>query len=86
MKLFVGDTLCCELNEQKKFYHILGITEGKVTLAEIHEAGNLKERDRDKKDYFKYIFKAPSKLKDFKARLVHVDECGFVYDPGFKEK
>ena len=86
MRLFVGDTLCCELNEQKKFYHILGITDGKVTLAEIHEAGNLKERDRDKKDYFKYIFKAPSKLKDFKARLVHVDECGFVYDPGFKEK
>jgi CRISPR-associated endonuclease Csn1 len=86
MRLFVGDTLCCELNEQKKFYHILGITDGKVTLAEIHEAGNLKERDRDKKDYFKYIFKAPSKLKDFKARLIHVDECGFVYDPGFKEK
>lgn len=86
MRIIVGDTLCCEINEKKNYYLVLGITKGKITLAELFEAGNLKERDRDKNDYFKYILKAPSKLKDLKTRIVHVDECGFVYDPGFKEK
>ncbi|MBR4917160.1 MAG: type II CRISPR RNA-guided endonuclease Cas9 [Fibrobacter sp.] len=86
MRIIVGDTLCCEINEKKNYYLVLGITKGKITLAEPFEAGNLKERDRDKNDYFKYILKAPGKLKDLKTRIVHVDECGFVYDPGYKEK
>lgn len=86
MRIFVGDTLCCEIENKKVLYHVLGVTDGKVTMVEHFEAGNLRERDRDKNDYLKYFVKSPNTLKPLKARIVHVDECGFVYDPGFKEK
>ena len=86
MSLFIGDTLCCEKDGKRILYHILGITDQKITMAELFEAGNLKERDKNKTDYFKYTYKKASTLKPLKARIVHVDECGFVYDPGFKEK
>lgn len=85
MRVRVGDTMLCEDDDKRTLFHILGITPGKITMVEIHEAGNLRERDRDKNDYLKYTFKNPNTLKPLKARLVHVDECGFVYDPGFKE-
>ena len=86
MRIFVGDTLCCEIDGKKVLYHVLGITDGRITMVEHYEAGNLRERDRDKKDYFKYTVKTPNTLKSLKARNIHVDECGFIYDPGFKEK
>lgn len=86
MSLFIGDTLCCEIDGKRVLYHILGITDQKITMAELFEAGNLKERDRSKNDVFKYTYKKASTLKPLKARIVHVDECGFVYDPGFREK
>ena len=86
MRIFVGDTLCCEIDGQKVLYHVLGITEGKITMVEHFEAGNLKERNGNKEDYLKYTVKSPNKLKALHPRIVHVDECGFVYDPGFKEK
>ena len=86
MRIFVGDTLCCEIDNTKTFYLVLGITDGIITMVEPYEAGNLRERSRSKTDYLKYTFKSPNALKPIKARIVHVDECGFVYDPGFKEK
>lgn len=86
MRIIVGDTLACEVNGVRTLYHVLGITPGKFTLVPLYEAGNLHERARDKKDYFSYVFKSPDRLRQMKSRLVHVDECGFVYDPGFKEK
>lgn len=86
MRIIVGDTLACEVDGIRILYHILGITPGKITMVEIYEAGNLRERSRNKNDYLKYTFKNPNTLRSIKARLVHVDECGFVYDSGFKEK
>ena len=86
MRIFVVDTICCEIENQKILYHVLGITDGTITMVELYEAGNLRERSRSKTDYLKYTFKTPNTLKPLKARVIHVDECGFVYDPGFKEK
>ena len=86
MRIFVGDTLCCETENKKILYHVLAITDGMITMVEPYEAGNLRERSRSKTDYLKYTFKSPNALKPIKTRIVHVDECGFVYDPGFKEK
>ncbi len=86
MRIFVGDTLCCEIDSVKVLYHVLGITDGRITMVEHFEAGNLRERDRDKNDYLKYIVKSPNTLKPLKTRIIHIDECGFVYDPGFREK
>jgi len=86
MRLIVGDTICREINGQKEFLRLVKMSLGRITFAPIFEAGALKTRDSDPKDPFKYITMSPNLLKQNKVRLIHVDECGFVYDPGFKEK
>ena len=86
MRLIVGDTICRETNGQKEFLRLVKMSLGRITFAPIFEAGALKTRDSDPKDPFKYITMSPNLLKQNKVRLIHVDECGFVYDPGFKEK
>ncbi|WP_119388161.1 type II CRISPR RNA-guided endonuclease Cas9 [Taklimakanibacter lacteus] len=57
---------------------------GQVTLAEAHEAGDLKRRNDSPVDIdpFKYFAPTPGGLKRIKARQVRVDELGRVLDPG----
>lgn len=57
---------------------------GQITLAEPHEAGDLKRRDATSSDLdpFKYFSPTPGGLKRVKARQVKVDELGRVLDPG----
>ena len=57
---------------------------GQITLAEPHEAGDLKRRDATSNDFdpFKYFSPTPGGLKRVKARQVKVDELGRVLDPG----
>jgi len=57
---------------------------GQITLAEPHEAGDLKRRDATSNDIdpFKYFSPTPGGLKRVKARQVRVDELGRVLDPG----
>ena len=86
MRLIVGDTVCREINGKKDYLRLVKMSLGRITFAPIFEAGALKTRDSDPKDPFKYITISPNLLKQNKTRLIHVDECGFVYDPGFKEK
>ena len=86
MRLIVGDTVCRETNSKKDYLRLVKMSLGRITFAPIFEAGALKTRDSDPKDPFKYITMSPNLLKQNKVRLIHVDECGFVYDPGFKEK
>lgn len=86
MRLRVGDTICREKNSHKEYLRLVKMSLGRITFAGIFEAGALKSRDADPKDPFKYITMSPNLLKQNKVRLVHVDECGFVYDSGFKEK
>lgn len=57
-------------------------TNGSMQLAPPHESGNLKSRDKDNSDDFKYINTSASGLKKHKARQVRVDELGRVWDPG----
>lgn len=61
---------------------------GQVTLAEPHEAGDLKRRDAMSKDIdpFKYFSPTPGGLKRVKARQVRVDELGRVLDPGWRPR
>ncbi len=58
---------------------------GQITLAELHEAGDLKRRNEapNEKDPFKYLSPTAGGLKKVKARQVRVDELGRVSDPGF---
>ena len=82
MRLRKGDLLKIEHDGRHRIMFIAGFTEGRLTLAEHHEA-NIDARSRNKT--FKYLFKAPSALKPMAARLVGVDVLGYVNDPGFRE-
>lgn len=61
---------------------------GQVTLAEPHEAGDLKRRDALSNDIdpFKYFSPTPGGLKRVKARQVRVDLLGRVLDPGPRDR
>jgi len=56
---------------------------GQITIAAAHEAGDLKRRDANLDDPFKYSSPTAGGLKKLKARQVRVDESGRVFDPGF---
>lgn len=86
MRLIVGDTVCREVNGKKELLRLVKMSLGVIVFAPIHEAGALKARNSNPNDPFKYISMSPNTLKQNKIRIIHVDECGFVYDPGFKEK
>ncbi len=58
---------------------------GQITLAAHNEAGELKSRDSDGADPFKYYSPTAGGLKKAKARQVRIDELGRVWDPGFKD-
>jgi CRISPR-associated endonuclease Csn1 len=57
---------------------------GQIAFAEHREGGNLKERDADKSDCFKYLLKNSGALSSLKARRVTIDFLGLVHDPGFE--
>jgi CRISPR-associated endonuclease Csn1 len=56
--------------------------EGQMTFADHTEAGNLKARDANRKDPFRYLNKSASRLKLDGARKVRVLPDGRIYDPG----
>lgn len=77
LRLIVDDTV--QLNHpEAKYWRVAMISEGKAAFVPIHEGGNLRDRNRDKDDLFKYLVKSPNPLKELSCREVHVDECGFV--------
>lgn len=84
MRLRVDDMLAIEQNGKRRIMRIVKLTEGEIVLAEHHEGGSLKKRDTDPNDEFNYLTKAPSKLKELRARRVFVDPIGRVLDPGFR--
>jgi CRISPR-associated endonuclease Csn1 len=61
---------------------------GQITLAEPHEAGDLKRRDAAPNDLdpFKYFAPTTGGLKRVKARQVRIDELGRVLDPGSRDR
>ncbi len=61
---------------------------GQITLAEPHEAGDLKRRDATPNDLdpFKYIAPTAGGLKRIKTRQVRIDELGRVFDPGPRDR
>ena len=61
-------------------------TAGQIFFAGHREAGNLKARDADHEDPFKYFSKAASGLGNVQARQVRVDETGRVFDPGPQDR
>lgn len=84
MRLCKGDLMVLEEGTMPRVMRIAKFTEGMIALVDHNEA-NVDARARDKESGFKYMFKAPSKLKAARARLVGVDVLGHVNDRGFRE-
>ncbi len=56
--------------------------DGRMCFVRHNEAGNLKARDGDTDDPFRYIVMVASTLKLLEARRIRVDEIGTISDPG----
>lgn len=84
MRLCQDDMVALGTDEQRKIYRVIKFTKGNLTLARHEQGGDLKHRDKDSDDDFKYLNKAASSLHEAKARRVFVTELGYVLDPGFK--
>ena len=85
MRIRGGDMLAIEDEGQegsRKIMRVVKFSKGKIALAAHMEAGALKARDKDKDDPFKYKTVSPSGLQKLRARIIHVDPAGRVFDPG----
>ena len=81
MRLCRDDIVAIGDKQNRRLMRVAMLSDGKISLCEHNEGGNLKERDQSKDDIFKYMVKAPSKLKEMGARRVFVDALGLVKDP-----
>lgn len=81
MRICRDDIVAINNNDDRRLMRVTMLSDGIITLSENHEGGNLRERDRNKEDVFKYMYKSPSKLKELNARRVFVDVLGRVKDP-----
>lgn len=86
LSLHQDDLLAVERDGQdRKLMRVVKFGQnGQVTLAEPHEAGDLKRRDALPSDVdpFKYFSPTAGGLKRVKARQVRIDELGRIWDPG----
>ncbi|SMH60270.1 type II CRISPR RNA-guided endonuclease Cas9 [Azospirillum agricola] len=81
-RLFKGDLLALGVAPDRQILRVVKFSEGQIVLASHHEAGNLKARDADKGDPFKYRYSSPEALRKAQARPAGVDLLGYVHDKG----
>jgi CRISPR-associated endonuclease Csn1 len=87
MSLRQNDLVAIETKEGRAIMRVVKFsTNGSLQLAAHQEAGNLKARDADKDDYFKYLNSSASGLQKLAARKVRVTADGKIYDPGPLDK
>ncbi len=84
MRIYKGDLLALGSKEERRIYRIVKIRQDqkKLFLAMHNESGDLKKRDADKKDPFRYLPAPVSSLQKNSARKVSVDVLCRVRDPG----
>ncbi|MFN3449465.1 MAG: type II CRISPR RNA-guided endonuclease Cas9 [Roseococcus sp.] len=82
MRLHKDDVVAFGLGEARRLLRVVKFSGGQVVLAPLHEAGNLKARDADRNDPFKYVNASRSRFAEEQARKVRVDPAGRVFDPG----
>jgi CRISPR-associated endonuclease Csn1 len=83
MRIHKGDMLLVEPDGREQVMRVVKFSSGKICLSG-HKEGNVDARDRDEADDFHYLQLAPSRLKDYRARLVGVSVLGYTNDPGFR--
>jgi CRISPR-associated endonuclease Csn1 len=82
MRIHKNDVVAFGTGAQRRLLRIVKFRDGEVNLAPPFEAGNLKSRDADRSDGFKYISASVTRFRNEAARKVHVDATGRVRDPG----
>jgi CRISPR-associated endonuclease Csn1 len=82
MRLHKYDVVAFGVGEARKLLRVVKFRRGEVSLAELHESGNLKVRDAAKDDPFKYVSASISRFTTERARKVFVDPAGRVFDQG----
>lgn len=85
LRLHKNDLVAFGEAEGRRILRVVKLSEGRVTLAPHNESGNLKARDADKNDPFKYINGSVASFAREKARQVWVDPAGRLHDPGPRE-
>jgi len=82
MRLHKYDVVAFGVGEARRLLRVVKFREGQVNFADVHESGNLKARDADKADPFKYVNASTSRFAVENARKVFVDPSGRVLDQG----
>nr|VFJ70279.1 MAG: CRISPR-associated endonuclease, Csn1 family [Candidatus Kentron sp. FW] len=82
MRLRVNDMLELEESDDRWIMRVVKLSKGQITLARDREAGNLKARDADKADPFKYLTLSPAGLGARSARMVRVGPSGVIRHKG----
>ncbi len=82
LRLHKNDVVAFGLGNQRELFRVVKFSGGTVTLAPLHEAGNLKARDADRSDDFNYLSGSIKKFRENAAHKVQVDPLGRVRDPG----
>jgi CRISPR-associated endonuclease Csn1 len=82
MRLHKNDMVALGQGEARRVMRVVKFRDGQVNLAPHNEGGNLKVRDADRNDPFKYLNASAGRLHSEKARKVSVDPSGVVRDPG----
>ncbi|GAB4127638.1 MAG: hypothetical protein Kow00104_12900 [Rhodothalassiaceae bacterium] len=82
MRLHKNDMIAIEENGARRMLRVVQVSGAKIIMADHREGGNLRERDRDPQDTFKYFTRSASALQKLKARKLRILEDGRVYDPG----
>jgi CRISPR-associated endonuclease Csn1 len=82
MRLHKNDILALGSGTGRQLCRVVKFSNRQLTLAACHEGGNLKARDADGGDPFRYISAGVKRLGEKGARKVWVDAIGRVRDPG----
>nr|VFJ61571.1 MAG: CRISPR-associated endonuclease, Csn1 family [Candidatus Kentron sp. FW] len=82
MRLRVNDMLELDHGNERRIMRVVKLSKGQIALARDREAGNLKARDTDKADPFKYLTLSPTGLGTRNARMVHVSPSGVIRHKG----
>lgn len=82
MRLHKDDMVAFGLGAERRLLRVVKFSGGTITLADPQEGGNLKARDADKADPFRYVNASVSRLASERARKVAVTPDGRVRDPG----
>lgn len=82
LRLHKNDMVAVGVGNERRILRVVKMGSAGVTMAPHNEAGNLKARDADKSDAFKYISAGASRLVASQARKVWVDPAGRLLDPG----